>query len=300
MIQRALHLKQRLWLFSHDSRFKDDLKNDNINEAEWTQLALIQDGLEPFVIATTRLQGRAQHGHHGSVWEVLLIMEYVMQQLEKEILRTKPRGRPTPIQVASQNAWEKLRKYYNETDNSWQIYAAGTLFNPVIRREWFDRNWTSPETSVVKDRMLASLQQTWATEYAHQLPPAPIKHQTLDPIDDFIFSGIQRSTGAGMTTEDEFEAYTNGRGSEGVQNLIQWWIEQASNTYPQLSRQALDVLSIPAMSAEVERLFSSTGQLITPRRNRLQEDTIEEVELLKQWLDAGLVDLSDRIEATEE
>ena len=46
---------------------------------------------------------------------------------------------------------------------------------------------------------------------------------------------------------------------------------------------ALDLLSIPAMSAEPERLFSGAKITITDRRNRLGIDTIEAIESLKSW-----------------
>jgi hypothetical protein len=39
---------------------------------------------------------------------------------------------------------------------------------------------------------------------------------------------------------------------------------------------ALDLLSIPAMSAEVERVFSSVKRLLTSDRNRMNKDSIEE------------------------
>lgn len=37
------------------------------------------------------------------------------------------------------------------------------------------------------------------------------------------------------------------------------------------------------MSAEPERLFSSTGYMLNDRRNRLQIETIEAIECLKSW-----------------
>ena len=52
---------------------------------------------------------------------------------------------------------------------------------------------------------------------------------------------------------------------------------------------ALDVLAIPPTSAEVERLFSSAGQLITVRRNRLKDTTIEAVECIKNWNKIGII-----------
>jgi hypothetical protein len=54
--------------------------------------------------------------------------------------------------------------------------------------------------------------------------------------------------------------------------------------YPNLSKMVLDLLSIPAMSAEVERLFSSCKINITDRRNRIGINAVEAIEFLKSWL----------------
>ena len=48
---------------------------------------------------------------------------------------------------------------------------------------------------------------------------------------------------------------------------------------------ALDILSIPAMSAEPERLFSGAKITISDRRNRLTVDTIQALQCLKSWLE---------------
>jgi hypothetical protein len=52
---------------------------------------------------------------------------------------------------------------------------------------------------------------------------------------------------------------------------------------------ALDILSIPAMSAEPERLFSGAKITITDRRNRLGIESIEAIECLKSWLGKGSI-----------
>ena len=54
-------------------------------------------------------------------------------------------------------------------------------------------------------------------------------------------------------------------------------------TQPDLARFALDMLAIPMMSAECERVFSSAKHLITDARNRLNPDIIEANECLKHW-----------------
>ena len=52
---------------------------------------------------------------------------------------------------------------------------------------------------------------------------------------------------------------------------------------------AFDILSIPAMSAEPERLFSGAKITITDRRNRLGIESIQAIECLKSWLSKGNV-----------
>jgi hypothetical protein len=50
----------------------------------------------------------------------------------------------------------------------------------------------------------------------------------------------------------------------------------------------------PAMSAECERVFSSTKKLITPERNKLHIEIIEASECLKNWWDRGLIEQRNR------
>jgi hypothetical protein len=51
----------------------------------------------------------------------------------------------------------------------------------------------------------------------------------------------------------------------------------------------LDTLSIPAMSTECERVFSSSKKLLSPQRCRIKEDLIEASECLKAWWDCGMI-----------
>ena len=46
---------------------------------------------------------------------------------------------------------------------------------------------------------------------------------------------------------------------------------------------AFNILIIPTMSSECERVFSSAKLLLTDRRNRLGAGVIEAVEYLRAW-----------------
>ena len=70
-----------------------------------------------------------------------------------------------------------------------------------------------------------------------------------------------------------------------IKDPRRWWIEETQQKlYPNLSKMALDMLSIPAMSAEPERLFSGAKISITDRRNRLGIESIQALECLKSWM----------------
>jgi hypothetical protein len=79
-----------------------------------------------------------------------------------------------------------------------------------------------------------------------------------------------------------------------ITDPVQYWISKQSE-YPRLSRMALDVMTVPAMSAECERLFSAVGLMVTPLRNRLDASTIGLIQTLRSWLRAGLIDELDNI-----
>lgn len=55
---------------------------------------------------------------------------------------------------------------------------------------------------------------------------------------------------------------------------------------------ALDFLSVPAMSSEVERLFSTAGRMVTAERARLDANTIAICQSLRSWHLQGIVRLT--------
>jgi len=66
-----------------------------------------------------------------------------------------------------------------------------------------------------------------------------------------------------------------------------------------IARMAHSLHSIPAMSAEVERVFSSSKLLISDRLHRLGDDVICAVECMKSWEKAGIAE-SNEVRKLEE
>ena len=69
----------------------------------------------------------------------------------------------------------------------------------------------------------------------------------------------------------------------------EWWcqLEQRSR-YPLVSKMAINIYSIPAMSSEPERVFSGAKLTVSDQRNSLKSGTIELLECLKSWFQLGI------------
>ena len=61
-----------------------------------------------------------------------------------------------------------------------------------------------------------------------------------------------------------------------------WWKDH-ERMEEDISKMAYDLLSVPAMSAECERIFSSAGMMIVPKQNCLNDDIVEASECLRSW-----------------
>jgi hypothetical protein len=72
-------------------------------------------------------------------------------------------------------------------------------------------------------------------------------------------------------------------------NALSYWVENRSR-WPRLARMAMDIFSIPAMSAEPERVFSLAGAMCSPRRNRLKAESIQACQCLRSWDNAGIIE----------
>jgi hypothetical protein len=90
---------------------------------------------------------------------------------------------------------------------------------------------------------------------------------------------------------DKYDRYYALPPDDTVKNPLEWWRDH-EKAYPGLSQLAFDLLSIPGMSSECERVFSQAKKLITAERNRFKSDMVEAEECTKNWLTHGLVSIS--------
>jgi hypothetical protein len=115
-----------------------------------------------------------------------------------------------------------------------------------------------------------------------------LPEKELDVFDQ-IAQGLKKHTRP--SSEDEYQDYTCLEPYDlGKTTALQWWSQdQHRKRWPRLSLMALDILSVPAMSDEPERVFSGARRTISWERMSLGADTIEETECLKHWKRSGIL-----------
>lgn len=131
------------------------------------------------------------------------------------------------------------------------------------------------------------MKKLWLDEYS-RLPVEVVEQRQLrpelSPIEAVIAEGLDSSR---LRVErDEYDAWMELEPCD-CDDLIAYWVSR-SESYPRLARMALDVLSIPAMSSEPERIFSLAGLMVTDRRNRLHEDIIQAAQCIRSWEQHGI------------
>jgi hypothetical protein len=81
---------------------------------------------------------------------------------------------------------------------------------------------------------------------------------------------------------DEYEIYVAVK-LISIDNFIAWWRDHQT-IYLKLTQIAFDLLSISAISAECERVFSQAKLAVDPQRNKLLDATLDALQCVKNWL----------------
>lgn len=184
-------------------------------------------------------------------------------------------------------SWAIFDKYYRLTDES-PAYAAAMMLHPSRRNAHIKKNWPRPWHKPV----FQSVQSYWEDHY-QRLPIAtttPTLIDQLHPPDEYDLLAQELDVvGPAMDDFDEYKSFINQTPNMIDCSPLAWWLrEEQQQRYPRLSKMAIDILSIPAMSAEPERVFSGARRTIAWDRCQLGGRTIERGECMKSWIKSGI------------
>jgi len=197
------------------------------------------------------------------------------------------------IRASINTAWIKLNEYYTLLGRS-PLFAASVVLNPDLGLRWLETNWTSPEQLQwlldAKDGIKAYFERWYSKndDDASETVLAP-SSSTPRPEQSRFEQWVKSRQPKLSATGSELERYYRLE-PEQVNDPVRWWIDH-SNAFPRLSRFALDVLAIPAMSTDCERAFSLAKLTVSSQRHSLLGSSIQSIQLLKNWIRGGCVTL---------
>ncbi|KJZ69043.1 hypothetical protein HIM_11569 [Hirsutella minnesotensis 3608] len=191
------------------------------------------------------------------------------------------------IQISINNCWSKLDEYYSLLGQS-PLYTVAVILHPRWNVSWLEANWTSREQLVWLRDAKSSVRKYFEQQY----PPkersdavSTVIGKAMRPAEPSQFDQWMQSHDRQRTEEDdELGAYMR-QAPVRRENLnpILWWRDHQEE-YPRLSKFALDMLAIPAMSVDPERTFSVTKLTVSSQRHSLSPEIIEEIQCLRNWL----------------
>ena len=133
--------------------------------------------------------------------------------------------------------------------------------------------------------MIENVKKTWEQENKPQLTPLTLETEQppLQKQLGLMERYLHRAQ-VPQSADNEFDSYIHGPPTifASSHDIIPW-IRSQSNPWPGIRQQALDLLSIPATSTELERVFSQSKLTVTPLRNALSDQTLETLELMRYW-----------------
>lgn len=277
MIRVATTVPCKKAIIEYFELYSDDCPSDNLTDRDWQNLENIRDFLAKLSETTMALQGYLGTANLNST---LRGMEFIMEAYEQATVQFED----DPFLLPMLNSgWAKLKKYYDLSDAA-PVHVAALILDPSLKWKYIDDHW-NPEWI---ENARKSMQLLWdeykpAAPTTNLLASTPRVDRQPNSFTVWMKQRIDKPSAL-----DEYERYCTAPRVWQIDHPNQpwdWWLEpQQQRDYPNLARLAVDILSIPAMSDLVEKVFSSAKQTLVDRRSLLGSDALEATECTRSWL----------------
>jgi hypothetical protein len=235
-------------------------KDIKINDNYWNFLESLLEYLKIYEEATKLLS--------NTLYPSISLMFIVIKKLFEETSKWKNKQTYTEINKSATYIFDKLSKYWS---NLQVIGLISTYLDPRFKNEIL-------KIFPIIKLKVKDLYDEYNKENDNNVE---LSNNNDNNINDSFLSFI-------TVTEinNELEKYENLNVTKDMLlpkfDLLNWW-KVNEYIYPTLSKIAKDFLSIQSSSVSSEQLFSSSKLVITDRRNKLNEDTIQYLMCLKSW-----------------
>lgn len=172
----------------------------------------------------------------------------------------------------------KIKKYRDLMEQS-PAYWSAMILHPGYNRKWLANNLSSQRYATA----ITAFKRLYDEEYSHReiATPTGQEFNRTNPQHrrQLLIGGVGHFDLVN-TNIDELDAYFD-EPVRPVDDILIWWKEREVR-YPRLSQMAVDLLTIPAMSSECERVFSSGKLIIGHQRYSMTDESIEMLLFLKR------------------
>jgi hypothetical protein len=243
-----------------------------LTAADWELIEDTHKFLQPFHEVTKKAQR-----DDATFDKVLFYLDFLRSHLSKA--RERWAGNKS-FTAAIMMCWYAFDKWFLATEES-PVYAAAILLHPSRRLRYLQQHWPKRWYADAEGQARA----LWESEYQNQdIEPTRAGDAGSEcSMDEPTDLELYERTAFHAPEGDEFDRFIT-QPQSAVVDAVAWWLEPTQQRdYPRLSRMAVDVLSVPPMSAEAERVFSGARRTISWERAALGSVSIERGECLKSW-----------------
>ena len=216
------------------------------------------DILSPFEEATDLAQ-LGNHVNSGFIIPCIIGLKFKLDELRLNVKFDKKL-----VDALKQSLTSRMEQFENDS-----TFILATILDPRFKLEWCLTEADKLEKMELMHRNIHNLIPRI------ELPEEQIK---VTPKRRKLFDFMEPRVAE--LNDSEFEEYIKQPAlADDTDPLKFWQLEQ--NHFPNLSTLAIDVLSVPASSAAVERVFSIAGKLNRPERNRLSSKHFEQLMFIR-------------------
>jgi hypothetical protein len=194
------------------------------------------------------------------------------------------------ISLASKAALDKLNEYYNYL-NAYSNSSIATICDPRFNFSIFSSKLLPELTESAKRAKIMSYFKNCFAKYEdrkHAIGAAKVLQEAQNVVDNDNANQEDDKSDAELFEGPTMLIDTQTKWSKWIKqstvpqqtNILQYW-KSKQYEFPIVAEIARDHLAIPATSAPSECVFSSGGDIITKKRNRLSGETVRYIMCLK-------------------
>jgi hypothetical protein len=165
------------------------------------------------------------------------------------------------------------------------LYDAMCFYWRFLSEDYLLSTILDPRVKYIYNKEEEEILRKKYAEFKDDYLPTPMESRASSPIPSStmiyqprLFAAFEQDQ---PQSSDEVAEYLKEDKIKFTQNPFEWWMNKKSK-YPVLARLARIYLAVPATSTPSERLFSDAGNLLTPKRSRINAELFKRMMFLKR------------------